>query len=443
MANIKVKIDYPIGDGAKLKFRTPCESTSVEGLVVTYPVKDGVGYAVKSFTFVDAHGTELSGVGNVFTSDVMIEVLLDVTHGKAYIKNADTNSYIEDIKKTVERMDNERQAIFADAGRSIEECKDATKKAVDAANGVVTIEQNSQEALRFWVGTTEEYEAQKDNISANTFCILTDDITDRELGEKIDKANEDIEKIIESTTQIEENKVAIEENKVSIEENKEDIERLDSEKAPAGYGLGDNAYGVESNDLNDAIKCGWYAFTTSTLNRPFDYGTIMTVNRYGNQITQIAFNPNMGGCGEMCVRHFNNGIWSEWEYENPPMKPNTEYRTTKRHGGKAVYVKRIIHTFEASLQANLRKITLVEGITELVSTKLNYVKDDDNNLIPLYATNDIEDLSLATGSISRAFACIHLGEDKIELTAGNMGKWIDPENTSDCTISLDLEYIKD
>lgn len=186
MANIKVTVDYPISDGAKLKFRTPCESTSVEGLVVTYPVKDGVGYAVKSFTFVDAHGTELSGVGNVFTSDVMIEVLLDVTHGKAYIKNADTNSYIEDIKKTVERMDNERQAIFADAGRSIEECKDATKKAVDAAKGVITIEQNSQKELRFWVGTKEEYEAKRNTIPSNTFCLITDDLTKEELLEQIE-----------------------------------------------------------------------------------------------------------------------------------------------------------------------------------------------------------------------------------------------------------------
>lgn len=178
MANIKVKIDYPISDGAKVKFRTPCESTSVEGLVVTYPIKNGVGYATKTLRFVDAHGKELSGLGNVFTTDVLVEVLLDVTKGRAFIQNADTNSYIEDIKVTVQRMDEERQTIFAEAGRSVEECNDATKKANEAAAGVVTIEQNTQEKLRFWVGTKAEYEAQKDTIPVNTMCIITDDNAD-------------------------------------------------------------------------------------------------------------------------------------------------------------------------------------------------------------------------------------------------------------------------
>ena len=35
-------------------------------------------------------------------------------------------------------------------------------------------------------------------------------------------------------------------------------------------------------------------------------------------------------------------MWTEWEWVNPPMVLNTEYRTTKRYGGKAVYEKRII-----------------------------------------------------------------------------------------------------
>lgn len=188
MANIKVKVDYAISDGTKLRFRTPCESTEVEGLVVTYPIQNGIGYAVKTFSFVDAHGTELSGVGNVFTSDVMIGVLLDVTKGRAYIKNADTNSYIEDIKYSMEKMDEERQEIFAEAGKSVVECKDATKSAnaaaqtaKDAAAGVVTIEQNSQDELRFWVGTEEEYGEQKDTFSANTFCVITNDTTEEEI----------------------------------------------------------------------------------------------------------------------------------------------------------------------------------------------------------------------------------------------------------------------
>lgn len=154
MANIKVSIDYPISDGTKLKFRTPCESTEVEGLVVKYPVRDGVGSALKTFRFVDAHGTELSGIGNVFTSDVLIEVLLDVTKGRAFIKNADTNSYIEDIKVTVKRLEEERKEIFAEVGKSIEECNEAAKSAkmsvydIAVKNGFVGTEAEWLESLK-------------------------------------------------------------------------------------------------------------------------------------------------------------------------------------------------------------------------------------------------------------------------------------------------------
>lgn len=148
MANIKVSIDYPISDGTKLKFRTPCESTEVEGLVVRYPVRDGVGNAVKTFRFVDAHGTELSGIGNVFTSDVLIEVLLDVTKGRAFIKNADTNSYIEDIKVTVKRMEEERQVIFAEVGKSIEDTKATIKDANEVISKTTTVMQGASDAAK-------------------------------------------------------------------------------------------------------------------------------------------------------------------------------------------------------------------------------------------------------------------------------------------------------
>ena len=37
------------------------------------------------------------------------------------------------------------------------------------------------------------------------------------------------------------------------------------------------------------------------------------------------------------VRSLYNGIWYSWEWENPPMQPGVEYRTTERWNGKAVY----------------------------------------------------------------------------------------------------------
>ena len=127
MANIHVSIDKPITDGSKLKFRTPCDSTTVEGLEVKYPAKNGVGTLIKKFVFKDAHGTELSGCGNLFFSGVMIEVLLDVVHGVAYIKNADTNSYVEKVKNDVERLEESQKQFLKLVGGTVADCERAAK----------------------------------------------------------------------------------------------------------------------------------------------------------------------------------------------------------------------------------------------------------------------------------------------------------------------------
>ena len=47
------------------------------------------------FLFTDAHGNNLTGVGNLFTTGVIVKVVLNVDEGKAYIQNADTNKYLE------------------------------------------------------------------------------------------------------------------------------------------------------------------------------------------------------------------------------------------------------------------------------------------------------------------------------------------------------------
>lgn len=38
---------------------------------------------------------------------------------------------------------------------------------------------------------------------------------------------------------------------------------------------------------------------------------------------------------------FNGTAWTDWEWENPPLQPNTEYRTTMRRRGQPDYVKLI------------------------------------------------------------------------------------------------------
>ena len=41
--------------------------------------------------------------------------------------------------------------------------------------------------------------------------------------------------------------------------------------------------------------------------------------------------------------------WSEWEWDNPPMQPGVEYRTTERRDGKAVYAKSIVYTLSEAV----------------------------------------------------------------------------------------------
>lgn len=109
--------------------------------------------------------------------------------------------------------------------------------------------------------------------------------------------------------------------------------------APAGFGLGTVA--PSSNDLNTATDCGFFSFTNDSANTPFGYGVGFSLNRYGTQYSQVAFNPYLGGCGQIAIRHADKTGWKEWEYVNPPMHYGVEYLTTERWNGKPVYVQLI------------------------------------------------------------------------------------------------------
>ena len=98
MANIKVTLDYEITDGQSLTFKAPCDSTAVTGLIVYYPIitESSSAQTSKTFTFKDAHGNALTSIGNLFTTNAYIKVILDTTNSYAYIQNSDTNGYLEE-----------------------------------------------------------------------------------------------------------------------------------------------------------------------------------------------------------------------------------------------------------------------------------------------------------------------------------------------------------
>lgn len=91
MAKVRVESKCEIYDGMSITFKAPCDCTAVDGLNVYH-----AGVA-QSFTFRDAHGNDLAGLDNLFSSGTYVKVVLDTTKKYAYLQNADTNAYLEEI----------------------------------------------------------------------------------------------------------------------------------------------------------------------------------------------------------------------------------------------------------------------------------------------------------------------------------------------------------
>lgn len=110
--------------------------------------------------------------------------------------------------------------------------------------------------------------------------------------------------------------------------------------APTGYGLG--AFATDSTSLSDAntaIKSGWYKLSSSTANG-IGSNCVIRVDSYGsNYCTQTAYLLSLQH-NTFIQRQCVNGTWTEWEWANPPMMIDQEYRTTDRIEGKAVFKKK-------------------------------------------------------------------------------------------------------
>lgn len=93
MANIRVDLAHTIYDGEEVKFRSPVDCSKITGLIIYYP--EYGSQVSKTFEFTDAHGHNVGVVDHLFSSDVVVKVVLDMTTSKAYVQNADTNAYLE------------------------------------------------------------------------------------------------------------------------------------------------------------------------------------------------------------------------------------------------------------------------------------------------------------------------------------------------------------
>lgn len=134
--------------------------------------------------------------------------------------------------------------------------------------------------------------------------------------------------------------------------------------APGGFGLG-TSNPRHIDDANNALESGWYYLDASTLNGPesAEYSNVMLVlTRNSNpQTVQVSF--NVTDLAFELRRVCTNGVWSPWEWVNPPMQLGVEYRTVERYNSKPVYAKAV--NFGA-LPANSSK-SVAHGISDMAT----------------------------------------------------------------------------
>lgn len=130
--------------------------------------------------------------------------------------------------------------------------------------------------------------------------------------------------------------------------------------APAGFGLGKHATLI--TDLDSMRVCGFFNFGEGAIGSPFPYGGVLLVLSKGTSFVQLAFNSvsaDWGGAGGIARRIGGETSWYDWEYLNPPMAPNVEYKTLERWAGKPVYRKLV--TFKLT-EGTSAEITVPHGI---------------------------------------------------------------------------------
>lgn len=142
-------------------------------------------------------------------------------------------------------------------------------------------------------------------------------------------------------------------------------------EAEIDYSLGTTTKQLSNVDLNTVKENGWYSYTTSAgiTNVPKDYTSTLFVESYhtGDRIKQTV--TLMDGNNTTIVRAYYDGSWGSWEYVNPPMELNTEYRTTERWDDKPVYQYLLKVTdipTGSSSSSGLKQVPMTSGMWNII-----------------------------------------------------------------------------
>lgn len=185
--------------------------------------------------------------------------------------------------------------------------------------------------------------------------------------------------------------------------------------APDGYGLGvSSATLAQDSDANNIYKNGWYK---AGINVPKNgYWYILYISYESDYATQIAFGiKNTSGIldGTVCKRYKVKDTWSAWEYVNPPMDLNVEYRTTERYQGKPVYVRLINCGNMPSAGGSKAVQAPYDGANNpitnawIVHSHLSYY----NQTLPMYGYGNTVTVKAAAGVNSSGSITIYASED--------------------------------
>lgn len=129
-----------------------------------------------------------------------------------------------------------------------------------------------------------------------------------------------------------------------------DLLRLENVHSGYGYGEVPVSLGSITDDAVFLDKLNEQFDLTNRKTRQITFikggvtyiGTLWNAgNSYGTLTANSYTDAETGALLTKIVRNRVNGTWQPWEYENPPLKNNTEYRTIERYGAKPVYVKRV------------------------------------------------------------------------------------------------------
>ena len=100
--NTIVRLNGVPRNGAEVVFRAPASASAITGLKIIYEDDDIDKHM--EFAFADAHGNDIGNVNRIFDANAVVKVILDVTTGRAFIQNADTNTYLEDRFANLESL---------------------------------------------------------------------------------------------------------------------------------------------------------------------------------------------------------------------------------------------------------------------------------------------------------------------------------------------------